>query len=400
MNIIVAQSGGPTSAINASLLGVYRQARQYDAVNTVYGALNGIEGIIHGNMVSLNDCLAADGAEELLYRTPSAALGSCRYKLPAYEADNAVYETIRHQLERYDIGAFFYIGGNDSMDTVDKLSAYFAQVGCPIRVMGVPKTIDNDLMETDHTPGYGSAAKFVAATMAEIIRDCSVYDLRSVTIVEVMGRDTGWLTAAAALPRLNGEVAPHLVYLPEAPITVTQFLEDVRRVQEQHHNVIVAVSEGVEIDNLAEFRSGKVDNFGHKYLAGVGKCLEDIVRREIGCKVRSVELNILQRCASHFAAKTDLDEALAVSAVAVDAAMAGQTGQMAVIRRLESTPYRTEMACVPVSQVANLVKYVPREWINEAGNQVTEAALSYIAPLVQGEVTPIIENGIPKHFVL
>ncbi len=398
MNVIVAQSGGPTAAINASLLGVYRLAKQW--AGTVYGSCNGIEGIIEDHLVSLNDRLATVQEEELLRTTPSAALGSCRYKLPAYDKDAAVYETIRRRFEQYDIGAFFYIGGNDSMDTVDKLSAYFAQVECPVRVMGVPKTIDNDLMETDHTPGYGSAAKFVATAMAEFVRDCSVYDLRSVTIVEIMGRDTGWLTAAAAVPHLNGEAAPHLVYLPEVNFSAEQFVADVRRVQEQHHNVIVAVSEGVEIDNLADFQSGKVDTFGHKYLAGVGKCLEDIVRKEIGCKVRSVELNILQRCAAHIASATDLAESEAVGAAAVKAAMDGATGQMAVIRRAEETPYRAEFACVPVSKVANQVKYVPREWINEAGNGVTEEALAYIRPLIQGEVPLTMENGIPKQFVL
>jgi len=209
MNVVVAQSGGPTSVINASLLGVYRQAKAWDAVDTVYGSLNGIEGILNDNLVSLNEALATDETMALLRQTPSAALRSCRHKLPSYEQSPEVYENIRRTLEKHDIGAFFYIGGNDSMDTVHKLSAYFSLVDCPIRVMGVPKTIDNDLMVTDHTPGYGSAAKFVATTMREIIRDCTVYDLNSVTIVEIMGRDTGWLTAAAALPRLNGDTAPH-----------------------------------------------------------------------------------------------------------------------------------------------------------------------------------------------
>lgn len=400
MNVIVAQSGGPTSAINASLLGVYRQARHWADVKTVYGSLNGIEGIIGHRLVSLDERLGTAEAQELLRCTPSAALGSCRYRLPPAEQDSTMYETIRQRFEQYDIGAFFYIGGNDSMDTVDKLSAYFSSVGCPVQVMGVPKTIDNDLMETDHTPGYGSAAKFVATGMVEIIRDCAVYDLQSVTIVEIMGRDTGWLTAAAALPHLNGAAAPHLVYLPEASFTATQFVEDIRRVQKEHHNVVVAVSEGVELDSVTNFQSGKVDIFGHKYLAGVGKCLESVVRKELGCKVRSVELNVLQRCAAHVASATDLEESEQVGAAAVKAAMNGATGQMAVIRRENTLPYRVAYDSVPVSQVANQVKYVPREWINEAGNGVTQEALEYILPLIRGEVSPVIENGIPKHFVL
>ncbi len=400
MNIVVAQSGGPTSVINASLLGVFRQALAEREVDIVYGSLNGIEGIIYDRLVSLNDNLVTDEDMALLRQTPSSALRSCRYKLPSADKDPAVYESIRRTLENHDIGAFFYIGGNDSMDTVHKLSAYFAEVGCPIRVMGVPKTIDNDLMEMDHTPGYGSAAKFVATTMTEIIRDCTVYDLDSVLIVEIMGRDTGWLTASAALPRLLGETAPHLVYLPEVEFSVEGFLADVMRVQQTTRTVIVAVSEGVEIDAAGEFQSGKVDNFGHKYLSGVGKCLENIVSTRLGCKVRSVELNILQRCAAHVASATDVAEAEAVGMAAVRAAMAGETGKVAAIQRVSTDPYRVDYTCIPVEQVANRVKYVPREWISAAGNDVTDDALAYIRPLVQGEPTVLTENGLPRHFVI
>ncbi len=396
MNVVVAQSGGPTAVINASLLGVYRAAKAWGEVDTVYGSLNGIEGIIKDNLVALD---LDEEAQQLLRQTPSAALRSCRYKLPTADKDPAVYETIRRNLEKHDIGAFFYIGGNDSMDTVDKLSAYFAQVGCSIRVMGVPKTIDNDLEETDHTPGYGSAAKFVATCMAEMIRDTTVYDLKSVLIVEIMGRDTGWLTAAAALPRLAGEQAPHLVYLPEMPFTAEQFIADVRRVQETSPTVIVAVSEGVELDNLSDFQSGKVDNFGHKYLSGIGRCLETLVQNEIGCKVRSVELNILQRCAAHFASETDLAEAEGVGAAAVKAAAAGETGMMAVMRR-SAGDYAVTFGTAPVNTIANRVKYVPREYVNEAGNQITDEGLAYILPLIQGEPTVLTAGGLPRHFKL
>ena len=400
MNIVVAQSGGPTSVINASLLGVFRQALAEKEIDTVFGSLNGIEGIIHDRLVPLDDRLSTEEDMALLRQTPSSALRSCRYKLPGADKDPAVYETVRRTLESHDIGAFFYIGGNDSMDTVHKLSAYFAEVGCPIRVLGVPKTIDNDLMEMDHTPGYGSAAKFVATTMTEIIRDCTVYDLDSVLIVEIMGRDTGWLTASAALPRLLGETAPHLVYLPEVTFSVENFLADVKRIQQTSRTVIVAVSEGVEIDEAGEFQSGKVDNFGHKYLSGVGKCLENIVSTRLGCKVRSVELNILQRCAAHIASATDVAEAEAVGLAAVRAAMAGETGKVAAIQRVSTEPYKTEYTCIPVEQVANRVKYVPREWITAEGNNVTDEALAYIRPLVQGELTILTENGLPRHFVI
>ncbi len=400
MNIAVAQSGGPTAVINASLLGVVRQALAEESIDTVFGALNGIEGIIHDRLVALNDRLAEEESRALLRQTPSSALRSCRYKLPAADQEPAVYEAIRRTLERHEIGAFFYIGGNDSMDTVHKLSAYFAAVGCPIRVMGVPKTIDNDLVEMDHTPGYGSAAKFVATSMAEMIRDCTVYDLDSVLIVEVMGRDTGWLTAAAALPRLTGESAPHLVYLPEVSFSVEDFLADVKRVQQHSRTVIVAVSEGVELEDAGEFQSGKVDNFGHKYLSGIGKCLENIVSARLGCKVRSVELNILQRCAAHIASATDIAEAEAVGMAAVKAAVAGETGKVAAIQRTGETPYAVEYTVIPVERVANRVKYVPREWIAPAGNDVTAAALAYIRPLVQGELPLITRDGMPRYFVV
>lgn len=400
MNIVVAQSGGPTSVINASMLGVYRRALAEDKIDVVFGSLNGIEGIIYDRLVTLNDRIVSDEDMALVRQTPASALGSCRYKLPDAAKEPAVYEAIRRTLESHDIGAFFYIGGNDSMDTVHKLSVYFAEVGCPIRVMGVPKTIDNDLPLMDHTPGYGSAAKFIATTMAEIIRDATVYDLDSVLIVEIMGRDTGWLTAAAALPRLRGESAPHLVYLPEVDFSVEAFLEDVKRVQKDSRTVIVAVSEGVEIDTTGDFRSGKVDNFGHKYLSGVGKALEEIITSRLGCKVRSVELNVLQRCASHIASATDVREAEEVGMAAVRAAMAGQTGKVAAIQRTGDTPYTADYTCIPVGEVANKVKYVPREWITAAGNDVTDDVLAYIRPLVQGEIPLLTADGMPRHFVI
>lgn len=398
MNVVVAQSGGPTAVINASLLGVYRAAA--DWADVVYGSLNGIEGIINDKLVNLNEQLDTEKKQNLLRQTPSAALRSCRYKLPSVEADPAVYEKIRATLEKHDIGAFFYIGGNDSMDTVAKLSAYFNEVGSSIRVMGVPKTIDNDLCLMDHTPGYGSAAKFVATAMWEMIRDCTVYELDSVLIVEVMGRDTGWLTAAAALPRLHGCDAPHLVYLPEVSFSADRFIEDVREAQKKSRTVIVAVSEGVEMDGLDDFQSGKVDNFGHKYLSGIGKCLEELVQERIGCKVRSVELNILQRCAAHIASETDLAEAEKLGAVSVNAAKNGWSGLVSAIVSRGEEGYAPVYDTVPVCDVANKVKYVPREWINEAGNDVLSGVLAYIQPLIVGEPNVITENGLANHFII
>ena len=399
MNVVVAQSGGPTAVINASLLGVYRAARSWGAVDTVYGSLYGIEGVIKDNLVDLNVLLSSEEAQTCLRQTPAAALRSCRYKLPSMEKEPAVYEQIRATLEKHDVGAFFYIGGNDSMDTVDKLSKYFESVGSPIRVMGVPKTIDNDLCLMDHTPGYGSAAKFVATCMWEMIRDCSVYDLDSVLIVEIMGRDTGWLTASAAIPHLHGCDAPHLVYLPEVEFSADRFIADVLEAQKKTRTVIVAVSEGVELAGLDEFQSGKVDNFGHKYLSGIGKCLEELVRERIGCKVRSVELNILQRCAAHIASETDLSEAERLGALSVEAASRGETGRVsAIVDRAD--PYVPLFDTVPVCEVANQIKYVPREWINESGNGVLPAALEYIQPLIKGEPAILTENGLARHFII
>lgn len=400
MNVVVAQSGGPTAVINASLLGVYRAAKEWEEVDVVYGSLHGIEGVIKDDLVDLRPLLPTKEEERCLRQTPAAALRSCRYKLPSVEENLAVYEQIRATLEKHNIGAFFYIGGNDSMDTVDKLSNYFASIGSPIRVMGVPKTIDNDLCLMDHTPGYGSAAKFVATCMWEMIRDCTVYDLDSVLIVEIMGRDTGWLTASAALPRLNGCNAPHLVYLPEVPFSADRFIEDVREQQKHNRTVIVAVSEGVELEGLDDFQSGKVDNFGHKYLSGVGKCLEEHVRDRIGCKVRSVELNILQRCAAHIASETDLAEAESLGFVAVDAAKQGQTGMVSAILSRNPGEYIPNYGIVPVCDIANKIKYVPREWINKEGNDVLPEALEYIQPLIQGEPTIVTENGLARHFII
>lgn len=399
MNIVVAQSGGPTCAINASLLGVFRHATKYEEIGTVYGSVNGIEGLIFDNLVNLCDVISDDDDVELIRQTPSTVLGSCRYKLPEFTADSSVYETITTNLKKYDIGAFFYIGGNDSMDTVMKLDGYFKANNIDIKAIGIPKTIDNDLPITDHTPGFGSAAKYVATTMQEIIRDSSVYSAKSVTIVEIMGRDTGWLTASSAILRQNGEVAPHLIYLPEVPFSVKKFLDDVREAQQKHYAVIVAVSEGVSLD-ADDFQSGKVDNFGHKYLSGVGKALEKIVSQEIGCKVRSIELNVMQRCSSHLSSKRDITEAERIGGAAVKAALDGFSGRMMVYKRVRNHPYNIRIEHVDVREVANKVKYFPLQWINETHNNVTEEAIEYCMPLIQGEQNFRMKNGLPQHYVL
>ena len=399
MNIAVAQSGGPTCAINASLVGVFKQALQTPEIDAVFGSINGIEGIIKDELIDLKLVIKTNEDMELLRQTPSTVLGSCRYKLPPQEDDSEVYEKILRCFEKHRIEAFFYIGGNDSMDTVVKLSAFLIGRGSKIRVVGIPKTIDNDLPVTDHTPGFGSAAKYVATTVQEIIRDSSVYSIESVTIVEIMGRHAGWLTASTCTLRANDEIAPHLIYLPEREFSVDQFVEDVRAMMAKHKAVIVAVSEGVEIPE-ENCRSGVVDNFGHEYLSGVGKALENIVRREIGCKVRSIELNVMQRCSSHICSKTDIDEAELIGSKGVIAALDGRTGVTMTFRRLSDIPYVVTIESTPAELVANKEKFFPSAWINEAGNDVTEAAFRYFLPLIQGEIHIEMRNGMPLHFKL
>ncbi len=399
MNIVVAQSGGPTCAINASLVGVFRQALKTDEIDAVFGSRCGIEGIIKDDMVDLTRVIRSNEDMELLRQTPSTVLGSCRYKLPKLDEEGAetLYAKIFACLDKHRIGAFFYIGGNDSMDTVEKLSKYGMGIGSDIRFVGIPKTIDNDLPVTDHTPGFGSAAKYVCATVQEIIRDSSVYSIDSVTIVEIMGRHAGWLTASTCVLRVNDEIAPHLIYLPESDFSAEKFLEDVRAERAKHQAVIVAVSEGLEIDGDSA-RSGVVDNFGHKYLSGIGKALEQLVRDEIGCKVRSIELNVMQRCSSHICSKTDIDEAEQIGAEAVKAAMRGATGVTMIFKRVSDKPYLVNIETADTSLMANKEKFFPRKWINSAGNGVSDEAIKYFLPLIQGEVDVFMKNGMPRHF--
>ncbi|MCI6889541.1 MAG: 6-phosphofructokinase [Ruminococcus sp.] len=404
MNIVVAQSGGPTCAINASLAGVFKRGCKSDKIDKIYGSINGINGIIRQNLVDLSDYIKSEEDIKLLINTPSTALGSCRYKLAECEKDETDYKKIVECLKKYDIGMFFYIGGNDSMDTVMKLSAYFSENNIDIKVIGIPKTIDNDLCGTDHSPGFGSAAKYVAATMQEIIRDSRVYSVKSVTIVEIMGRHAGWLTASSCCLRANGEIAPHLIYLPEVHFSTEKFLEDVKRIQSEHDAVIVAVSEGVRTEDgsfaAEEFQSQKSDAFGHQYLSGIGKCLENIVSKELNCKVRSIELNVMQRCSSHIASLTDLYESEEIGEAAVEAALDGKTGRMMCYNRDSNSPYKMHIGDISVFDTANKEQYFPIEWINSEHNNVTDEALEYFLPLIQGETETKMKNGMPVHFVI
>ena len=401
-HMLIAQSGGPSAAINATVVGVVERCMTSDRVDRIYGAVNGIKGVINGHYLDLTDILASPEQLDLLCHTPSAALGSCRLKLN--NADESQLKEIVDALLARNIGYFVYIGGNDSMDTVDKLSAYIRKHDIKdLYVMGAPKTIDNDLPMTDHCPGFGSAAKYIAATFTEIVRDCEVYDIPAVTIVEIMGRNAGWLTAAAALSRENGGSGPQLIYLCERAFDTDRFIADVKRCLETKNAVVVAVSEGVKNPDgsyLSESKGRAVDVFGHAALSGTAKVLEGLVKEQIGCKVRSIELNLMQRCAAHLASANDLQESRMLGMTAADRALNGQSGQMAVVIRTQDEPYRVRYGAEDISLIANLEKKVPDEWINEAGNDVTEEMLTYLRPLIHGDVTPLTHNGIPVHMDL
>lgn len=399
-NVLVAQSGGPTSAINASLAGVLKATIDSDNYDRCYGAINGVLGVLSENYLDLTDKANGDSDFiKLLNQTPAMYLGSCRFKLPEYRDDDSSYSFIFSQFRKLNIGAFFYIGGNDSMDTVLKLSNYAREIGSDVKIIGVPKTIDNDLCNTDHTPGFGSAAKYIASSLLEIAHDTFIYAVKSVTIVEIMGRDAGWLTAASALARNGYSTAPHLIYLPEVPFDKEKFISDVRHELSKRNNVIIAVSEGIRDKDGNYITSSKAmaDTFGHQQLSGAGKALEFLVKENIDVKVRSVEINVLQRCAAHLASKTDLDESFAQGKKAVALSEEGQTGCMVVLKRISNAPYQVEYSYAQIKDIANEAKSVPVEWINREENDITEEFIEYLRPLIVGEAEHYYENGIPKY---
>ena len=399
-HIMVAQSGGPTAAINASLAGVIRGALGSGIYDKIYGSIHGISGVLNENFMELSE--RARTEEHFLERlalSPAMFLGSCRVKMSDPLEEPEIYDQIFHTLEKMHIGAFFYIGGNDSMDTITKLSIAAKAFGSHILFAGVPKTIDNDLIHTDHTPGYGSAAKYIASSMLEIAHDTYIYDLPCVTIVEIMGRDAGWLTSAAALARNEYNKTPQLIYLPEVPFSRSRFVADVKNELKKSKNVVVAVSEGIR-DEKGIYISAKeavADKFGHMQLSGVGKVLENIIKRELHVKVRSIELNILQRCAAHITSAQDLKESEELGEMAVKLTENGKTGFMTSIHRISDTPYRYEIRQASLTEIANKERSVPREWINEAGNDVTEDMLRYIRPLIVGETATEWKDGLPVY---
>ena len=403
-NVIVGQSGGPTSVINSSLLGVFKTAKDRGA-DTVYGMVHGIKGLLDRDIVDLSAQIKNDLDMDLLKRTPSSFLGSCRYKLPDIEGNEETYEKIFGILNELDIYAFFYIGGNDSMDTIKKLTDYGNKIGSPIRFIGVPKTIDNDLAITDHTPGFGSAAKYIAATTKEIIRDGLVYDYPVVSVIEIMGRNAGWLTAASALSKGEDCEGVDLIYMPETVFDLDKFIAKVGELLKEERSIVIAVSEGIKVADgryvceLAD-HIDYVDAFGHKQLAGTARYLTGEISKRFKVKTRAIELSSLQRCAAHVTSRIDVTEAFNAGGAAVKLAFEGATGQVITLQRVSEDPYMCITEPADVHFIANVEKKVPREWINEDGTYVTPELVHYIRPLIQAEIAPLWVDGLPRHLKL
>lgn len=403
-NVIVGQSGGPTSVINSSLVGVFQGAKRAGC-GKIYGMRNGLEGLLQERYVELNDCIKNDLDIEILKRTPSSFLGTCRYKLPHYEKDSAVYEKLFAILKKLDIKHFFYIGGNDSMDTIKKLAEYANKINSDITFMGVPKTIDNDLDKTDHTPGYGSAAKYVASAMKEIILDTDTYTTDSITIVEIMGRNAGWLTASAALARTEDCTGPDLIYLPETPFSYDKFVSDILEVKKHKSSAIIALSEGIRNADgqyICETQKDdmKLDVFGHKMLGETALFLSDMVGKDTGMKSRGIVFSTLQRCASHIVSRRDITEAYDAGATAVAAALASETGKMVIFKRISNEPYKVFTETHDIGDIANVEKTVPKEWITQNGTYVSQEFIDYARPLIIGELTPFMVDGLPRHLTI
>ena len=393
-NVIVGQSGGPTSVINSSLVGVFQGAKRAGC-GKIYGMRNGLEGLLQERYVELNDCIKNDLDIEILKRTPSSFLGTCRYKLPHYEKDSAVYEKLFAILKKLDIKHFFYIGGNDSMDTIKKLAEYANKINSDITFMGVPKTIDNDLDKTDHTPGYGSAAKYVASAMKEIILDTDTYTTDSITIVEIMGRNAGWLTASSALARTEDCTGPDLIYLPETPFSYDKFVSDILEVKKHKSSAIIALSEGIRNADgqyICETQKDdmKLDVFGHKMLGETALFLSDMVGKDTGMKSRGIVFSTLQRCASHIVSRRDITEAYD----------AGATGKMVIFKRISNEPYKVFTETHDIDDIANVEKTVPKEWITQNGTYVSQEFIDYARPLIIGELTPFMVDGLPRHLTI
>lgn len=400
---LIGQSGGPSAVLNASALGCIEAALKSDNITHVYGAAHGIKGVLDDRLYDMN----LEDREEMKFmlHTPSSVLGTCRYKLQDFLVDDWEYRRILEIFKKYNVRYFFYNGGNDSMDTCSKISSYLSQNSYECRVIGIPKTIDNDLVNTDHCPGYGSAAKYIATTCMEIYRDAMVYDVGSITVLEIMGRNAGWLTAAAAMANYKG-IGPDLIYLPEISFDMADFISDVTNIYEQKGDVLVAVSEGIRDKNGTYIASYFTDDtkekdvFGHAKLGGLAANLANYTNAEIQAKVRGIEFGIIQRCAAHVASETDVNEAYMAGADAFKAAESGETDKMVALVRGPGPEYTCHTALVDLVEVANAEKKVPREWINEAGNGILQPFIDYALPLIQGESQMPIENGLPRFAML
>ncbi len=405
-NLLVAQSGGPTAAINATLAGIIEEALKSPGIKKVFGARYGIQGVLQENFIELSSVQGINEILETLSVTPAAALGSCRYKLQDPSKDPSEFQHIIDVFRKNEIGCFIYIGGNDSMDTVWKLSEYIKEHDIDdIVVIGAPKTIDNDLYGIDHCPGFGSAAKYIATSISELERELEVYDTPYVIVVEMMGRNAGWLTAAAALAEGNNSNVPYLIYLEEHPFDLNRFISDVRGELSICNNLIVAISEGIRDKSgrmICDYtdRDQSKDAFGHTIATGAGRVLENAIRSNIGCKVRYIELNLLQRCAGHLLSETDIKESLELGRNAVRLAVKGENGVMSTLTRLPGSKYEVSYGAADISEIADREKKVPAEWINDEGNGVKDDLINYLKPLVQGEMSCKYENGLPKYIVL
>jgi 6-phosphofructokinase 1 len=411
-NIIVGQSGGPTSVINSSLAGVFKTADDNGA-RKIYGMKNGIQAFfpetaehIDDKIIDMRLGIKNSLDIELLRRTPSSYLGSCRYKLPDIEKDEKAYADIFNTLKRLEIEHFFYIGGNDSMDTINKLSTYAKAKNEKITFIGVPKTIDNDLAVTDHTPGFGSASKYIGASLKEIIRDAHVYDMKMITIVEIMGRNAGWLAAAASLARTEDCEGVDMIFLPELNFDLVEFTNKVKKLQEKKKSLVIAVSEGIKtpdgtyVCKMSGDSLALKDSFGHTNLGGTGYFLANKLSAELGCKTRAVEFSTLQRCAAHIISKVDSDEAFSAGTHAVKSAFGGETGKVVVFNRVSNEPYAMITELADANKIANVEKQVPAEWIIDDGTYISDEFVKYVKPLISGELPPIMVEGLPRHLVL
>lgn len=399
-NCLIAQSGGPTGVINASVYGIYKEAKTIAKIDNIYGAINGIKGVLNSNIFSFDD----ENEEEIekLKTTPSSALGSCRHRLKEIEDSDEEYKIIFNVFSKLNIGYFFYIGGNDSMDTVKKLSEYAKKHNIDIKIIGVPKTIDNDLPETDHCPGFGSAAKYICTSVIETLYDAEVYNKNIVTIVETMGRNAGWLAASAALASEKYDNCPDLIYLPEVAFDFDEFKQDVNELLEKRGKVMIVVSEGIKnIDGeyiaAAGYSNCVKDAFGHVQLGGAGDVLKSFVKEEIEPRVKLVQFDVLQRAATHCASASDLKEAECAGRIAVQFAIKGETGKMIAYKCYRDKEYNCELKAVDVSKVANKEKKIPRNWINARGNFVNKECLDYMRPLIQGEIEGNYCDGLPAY---